>query len=263
LTVSELIPISQERFAGRAWRRPESYAFAATSNLLPVVASELPQLVPQYPLCFARIGESLQLMAMTAVHPGTNLFVTPDGQWLANYVPLALRVYPFRFARVDGGDNDQRMLCFDNGRGLLTEGDEGEPFYTADGELAEIVQRNVELLTQIEQNRLATQAAVDLLDAAGVIKPWALQVQINGVQQPVDGLLRVDEAALNAVAMKKFVALRDGGALALAYGQMFSMNQLGMLRAAAMTQAQLRNRAEAAEAEKVAATFKSEILRFH
>ncbi len=86
---------------GKAWRRYPDYAFAAGQNLvlLLLVAAELAQVVPAMLLGFVQIGESFQLMAVTALRPGANLFAAPDGQWLGAYVPAALRGYLFRLVK--------------------------------------------------------------------------------------------------------------------------------------------------------------------
>ena len=46
---------------------------------------------------------------------------------------------------------------------------------------------------------------------------------------PVEGLFSVDEAALNKLDDEDFLALRKAGGLAIAYAQLFSMNQLAVL----------------------------------
>jgi hypothetical protein len=56
----------------------------------------------------------------------------------------------------------------------------------------------------------------------------------------VNGLYRIDEAALNALGNKAFLALRRSGALPVAYAQLLSMNQMGVLQRLLQIQAKLR-----------------------
>ena len=65
----------------------------------------------------------------------------------------------------------------------------------------------------------------------------------------MEGLYRVDEAALNALPDETLLTLRKTGALPLAYAQLFSMNQLAMLPKAARMQAQIKEQLEAKAAK--------------
>jgi len=71
----QLTAISAEKFSGKAWRRYNGYAFAARENLISLVIAELAKAVPAMPLGFVQIGGGFQLVAITAIEPGVNLFV--------------------------------------------------------------------------------------------------------------------------------------------------------------------------------------------
>ena len=62
---------------------------------------------------------------------------------------------------------------------------------------------------------------------------------------PVEGLYRIDEAALNALPDDAFMPLRKTGALPLAYAQLLSMNQLALLPKAAEVQARIKGQLQA------------------
>ena len=98
----------------------------------------------------------------------------------------------------------------------------------------------LELLSQVERSRMATQAAVDALAAAGLIQPWPLNIQQGEQNVPVTGLYRIDEAALNALENEAFLTLRRSGALLVAYAQLLSMNQLAVLQRLIQIQAKLK-----------------------
>jgi hypothetical protein len=105
----------------------------------------------------------------------------------------------------------------------------------------------LDFVSQIERSRVATQAAVDALQAAGLIQPWPLKLQQGDQMRPVEGIHRADEAALNALSDEAFVLLRKAGALPLAYAQLLSMNQLAMLQKSFDVQAKLREQQKAQE----------------
>jgi len=127
----ELTVISKEIFSGKAWRRYTGYAFAAGETLIPLVVAELAQAVPAMPLGFVQSGKGFQLVAVTSLQPGGNLFVAPDGRWLGAYVPAALRGYPFRLVKPQ--DRADSVLCIDEASGLVVEGGQGETFFDEDG----------------------------------------------------------------------------------------------------------------------------------
>ena len=154
-----------------------------------------------------------------------NLFVAPNGRWLGRYVPAALRSHPFRLARTE----DERLaLCIDEDSGLLGA-EEVEPFFDAGGEVAAPLKQVMDFLTQVETNRVTTQGVCDRLQAHGLIQPWPVKVQGADGERTLEGLFRIDEAALNALPAEALVELRDAGALSLAYCQLLSMQQLSLL----------------------------------
>jgi hypothetical protein len=146
-------------------------------------------------------------------------------------------------------DRDEKVLCFDNGEGLLCDVGQGEPFFDGDG-LGKAAQEMLNLLSQTEASRVLTQRLVDALQAAELIHPWALNVKQGEQTIPVEGIYRIDEAALNALPDEAYLTLRKTGALPLAYAQLFSMNQLAMLPKAAEVQARIKGQLQAQAASQ-------------
>ncbi len=240
--MTKLTAISKDTFADKAWLRTTGYGFAAGLATIPVVAAELPTLVPAMPLGFVRDGNRFDLVAICSLAPAANLYVAPDGRWLGGYVPALLRSYPFRLARVQGRDDS--ILCIDED--AITGTGQGVPFFDASGEPAPALKDILNLLTQIERSGIATQAAIAALDSAGLIQPWPLRLQ-QGSQPAamVDGLFRIDEAAMNALCEESFLKLRGNGAFAIAYAQLLSMHQLSLLQRLDQVQTELKAQAEA------------------
>lgn len=225
----QLAAISFERHGQQGLRTNDTYyRFAEQDSLIPVVAAELPSLLPNLPLAFLPAGAGYVLVALTSLLPGKNLCVAPTtGQWLGDYVPAALRAWPFRMLSPEAAANP--VLCIDEDCGLLVPQAQGTDFFDSTGKPQAFVQQMADFLAHIEASRAATQVAVDALQAAAVIHPWPLQTEKDGEVRPVDGLFRVDEAALNALDAAALKILGDKGALAIAYAQLFSMHQLAAL----------------------------------
>ena len=117
---------------------------------------------------------------------------------------------------------------------------QGEAFFGEDGQPGKALKGMLDLLSQVERSRMATQAAVDALAAAKLVQPWLLNIKRGEQNIPVNGLYRIDEAALNALKNKAFLPLRQSGALPVAYAQLLSMNQLSVLQRLLQIQAKLR-----------------------
>lgn len=236
--MSQFTAVTPQQFANKAWQRHTSYAFAAKANVIPVVAEELANLAPALPLGFVQINASFELVAITSLLPGNNLFVAPNGDWLGRYIPAALRGYPFRVVKAEG--KDESILCIDESSGLVVESGLGEAFFDGAGRPAQALNDMLNFISRVEKNRVVTQAAVDVLQAADLIQHWPLTMQNGDRTVAVEGLYRIDEAMLNAIPSNEFLSLRTAGCLPLAYAQLLSMNQLAMLQMAGDVQERLR-----------------------
>ncbi|MBK5969011.1 MULTISPECIES: SapC family protein [Thiorhodovibrio] len=234
--MTQFVPISAEQHASLRWRRYTSYGFAQQTHLAAVVGAELPKAAMSLPIALiprsgATGGQSedkpgYMFVALLGLEPSVNLFVAPDGRWLGRYIPAALRGHPFRLAQAG---EDKLALCVDQDSGLIGE-DGDEPFFDQNNEVAEPVKQVMEFLTQIERNRTATLGICDRLQAQGLIQPWPVKLQgADGGERTLEGLFRIDEAALNALSAEGLAELRDAGALSLAYCQLLSMQQLSLL----------------------------------
>jgi len=221
--MNDLIPVSRERHGERKWTRFKDFSFASRMTRVPITGRELVEAAMAMPLAFTETSGRYSLVAMLSVVPDKNMLVGPAGQWLGAHIPLVLRGYPFRMRR----QGDNLALCVDEA-GLQPVGSfEGERFFDKDGNPSPETKAMNDYLAPIEANLLATDQAVSLLARAGVLKPWGLTVNTEtAVDQKVEGLHIVSEAALNALDDDAFLKLRKGSALPIAYAQLFSMKAL-------------------------------------
>jgi len=218
--------VSREAFADKRWKGPADFRFAAGLIVVPVSIGEMAHLGAALPLGVVDEGASARLVAVLGFPPTGNLLVDSGGRWLApGAVPALLRFYPFRLAALEG--SPQKALAVDVESGLV--GGEGEPFFDGSGEPSEKVLAVAKALTRLDAELEATARAVGALKEAGVLRPWAVQVRLAEGEVPVEGLFRVDEAALQEVEDRVFLELRRAGALGAAYGQLFSLPRMGAL----------------------------------
>jgi len=228
--VPRWVPLSNKRHGRSRFRPAISYTFARGEVLVAVCLTELARVVPAFPLVFARRTEdTFTVCALMGLEPGVNLFVDPQsGRWLADYLPAALRAYPFRFLTAEG----KQVLCVDEESGMLHDEQEGELLFDADGKPTPFLSRYAQFLQQLTVDEQRTHQACAALHAAGLMAPWTLTVRTDHGDRTLADLFQVDDNRLNAVDGETLRRLRDGGALGLAYAQRFSawhVHKLGAL----------------------------------
>jgi hypothetical protein len=235
----KIVPVDPKRHAGKGWRRPIGYDFAAGDSLVPLGGSEFARAASAMPIGFVERSGRYTPVALTAVTKGSNVFVGPTGQWLGSYVPAVLRCYPFSLVRFEG--SELATLCIDEDSGLIVDdaGENAEKFFEPDGSPSAATNVITAFLRQIEHDKTITDLATAALAEAGVIKPWPLTVPVGKQQVTVSGLCRVDESALNALDDETFLKLRKASALVVAHGQLMSMNQVSVLSRLAFIQQQM------------------------
>ncbi|WP_290650316.1 SapC family protein [Aquisalimonas sp.] len=252
-----VVALSSKDHAGKRLRPHQGYEFARGETVMPVSAAELPQLVARLPIGFLDSGRNgLRPMALLGIDTRTNLLVAPDGRWLQDYVPAAIRRYPFILMR-RSGDGDMGVAV-DMDSELLADTD-GERLFTDDGEASEHFSRIVDLLRQFEGGMRATARACRRLSEAGLLADWSPTVEVAGKHWRLNGMQRVDEQALNGLDNDAFVALRDDNAVALAYAQLLSMAQLPRL----VRLAQARARQQGPDGKRRNRSRSDEEIRFN
>jgi hypothetical protein len=210
------------------WTRFKDYRHAAQDALVPVMAAELVNLVPVYPLCFSvnPSDNTYQFVAVLSLQAGLNLFLDSNLHWQAPYVPAHYRSYPFNLLP---DNNGQLTLCYDGASDLVqTPAQPGQVrLLNKAGEISDELKQVVSFLTQCQQNRQLTQAMVNQLAEHNLIQPWDLKSRgLDDDPKPVKGLYHIHEPALKDLAPKYLSALVKSGALALAYAQLLSETRL-------------------------------------
>ncbi len=221
----KFVPITKTHFAEKQWQRVTNYTHAANDTICPLVVQELPKVQLSLPIAFAYINEQPTLVAVQGIKPNKNILVDNSGKWIGKDIPAAYRGYPFLLANTEDG---QQVLCFDEESGLLTEKDD-EAFFGEDGEVAEAVKGVMTFLTNVQNNRTSTLNICTVLHDNNLIQPWPIKLKTDDGEVPVEGLFRIDEAALNALDKDVFEDIRQAGALPLIYCQLLSMQHLPAL----------------------------------
>ncbi|MFT4812826.1 MAG: hypothetical protein ACI9WR_000123 [Paracoccaceae bacterium] len=213
------------------WLARSGYNFAKGQQVSPVFLAELGKLLPQYALGFIKNEDGFQAVVLTGLGEERNVYLGADGLWLSQYVPAKLRGYPF--ALIDRGDGE-KVLCIEETH--LLENQEAEhlnslPLFDEKSELTHEAAKLLNFLNFCEHNRVLTDTACLKLADAGLIEPWVIEL-IRGEEEvptEVRGVYRINEELLNTLDAQVIGVLREGGALSLAYAQLFSMSQIEQL----------------------------------
>jgi hypothetical protein len=223
----KLIPITPEIHSNKYWQRYTSYSFASSTQYAPLLLAELPRAMQAMPVAFAQEQGRMYLVGVLGISQGENLFVNQKGKWMGAYVPSSFRSYPFKLGKVE--QNKKMVLCIDEESGLISD-EQGEPFFDPNGTLATPTRKVMEFLKKVEQNRSVTQRAVDALAQAEVLSPWQPKIKVGDAERHLPGMLRLDEDKLSSLDNQEFINLRKAGALRIAYAQLFSMGNIGVLK---------------------------------
>lgn len=222
-------PVTPERHAGRRWRPSSSYSWAAREVLVPLSGAEMSRAAAHMPIAFIKPKDAFLPAAVLGLERDVSLYVASDGRWLAGYVPALLRSRPFAVLPLEDG---RKILCVDEEAGRVAAAEEAadaQPFFGADGKLAPGLQQFLNFLSALDANRDLTAKACLALEQQKLIVPWDIKLQTDAGVQNIEGLHRVDEAALIALADEDFLEQRRCGALVLAYAQLLSMGQMPAL----------------------------------
>ncbi|UDL03827.1 SapC family protein [Marinobacter sp. CA1] len=210
--------------------RPSNTAYALEQAVVPVVAEEVPRVLPTMPLAFvnAPSGQGFELVALQALQPGMNVYVHTDGRWIGGYKPAWYRAHPFRLIPDESGS--RRVVCVDEEAEAFENeaGPDTPTLFGPDGEPTEKTRHLVNFLEQLEKGKEVTHAAVALLAEQGLIVPWEISARKakGETGYDVQGLYHIDEAALKALEPERVVKLLRSGALSIAFSQLLSEHRL-------------------------------------
>lgn len=220
--MSEYKAITRTEFANLTWQRLSSYNFAAKDAVVQLVVKEMPRICTAVPIAFIPHEQSFVPVAVQGLRPEQNLFVRPDGHWIAPYVPAYYRAYPFKLASTDA---NQLVLCIDMESGLVGEG-YSEYFFDEQGELTKTLIDILKFQQEVYANREATQRICAVLQQNQLIEPWPITVANANDETEVQGLYRINEEKFNSLDIDALYDLQQAGALPVIYCQLISMQHI-------------------------------------
>lgn len=204
------------------WRvSPEKiYAKAAGLRLLPVVLSELPKLIVDFPIVISKHAETGQFMlsALLGFYDNDCLFVE-ENSWQSVYVPLQLQRQPFFLATHEGSDLHASVML-DSAHPALVKstGHEqyasSDPIFVETGEASERLTEATLAMQQIMVGEPDTQQFLKTLVEHELIEPMQLQICFESNDEvTLNGLYTINETNVSVLSDEVFLQLRQLGYL--------------------------------------------------
>ncbi len=231
--MSKLIPVSRKTHAGLRWSRPANCLFAAGDHLMPLGLKEMQRAAMGLPAGFIHLRDKYLLVAIQGLRNGENLVADASGNWLAAHLPDAYQGYPFHMARID---QDRYQLCIREEPEFVREAGDVPPgadswrqFFDAEGNLEKLLEELIEKMRQHAADLAAAERAAAKLAELGLLMDWEIAVGDEEAPQPVKGLYTIDQGRLAELDGESLIAMRDSGALYLAYTQLLSGHHMSAL----------------------------------
>ena len=220
-----VVALNDQTHANLKLRPAASFAYAARTNSVPLLASEFFDAAREYPIVFARAETGPVSAALLGLRESENLYVDGAGKWDARYVPAFVRRYPF----VPGkGAQGELLVCIDEASSCF-DVREGEALF-ADGKPTAKLENAIKFLTEFHQATAVTEALGRRLEELGLLRQADSLAQLNdGSQFRLNGLNVVDEAKLRVLDRDTVQELFTNGSLAAIHAHLMSLGNLGAL----------------------------------
>jgi len=183
-----------------------NFSHVQSEQFVPINMHEFPAAGICFPLFFIKNKNNGQLLpiALFSLAQNENFYYSPQG-WLASYVPLAMRTWPFSLVVTDP-EKKQWQVAADTKSTYLSE-TEGEPLFTS-GKPSKLFDTITKELINDSQQKLATKEFISLLTEYNLIKAIKFELGFfQGEKRQVDGIYAINEDVLNNLKPEQVQAL--------------------------------------------------------
>lgn len=171
-------------------------AQVANERIVPVVISEFPKLVIEYPIVFTKHEETGRFVcvAVLGFDPKENLF-WQNGAWTGIYTPLNVLRQPFFI----GYDEGRSVICIDEQAACVTR-EQGSAMFDAQGDETAYLKDVKRMLSDLLAEERATKTFIETLVELDLLISMPIEVTFgNGDKRSVKGLYTIDEKKLNSL----------------------------------------------------------------
>ncbi|MDB2373520.1 SapC family protein [Psychrosphaera haliotis] len=197
-------------------------------HALGLVVQEFANAASEFPVVFLKDNSADKYfpVAMLGIEQNTNVFVTEDNRWDANYMPARythkpLSVIPHK------DDKNKFAIAIDLESPLVEE--EGLPLFDDEGKETEHLEKRKQALMSYIEHEQITLAFIEALERFELIQPKNLKVNLKGKELNLNGIFMVDEKKLSELSDENYLELRKKGYIAAIYAHLSSVNQINKL----------------------------------
>ncbi|MDA1300832.1 MAG: SapC family protein [Proteobacteria bacterium] len=202
-----------------------NFSFARDTNSVILAGVEFSEAAKDYPIVFAKSGDSIVPVALLGLRNSENLFIQDDGSWDARYIPAFVRRYPFVLAAA-GENSQQRVVCIDESYPGISE-QEGQALFEGDEPMA-LLKQAIGFLEEYQKQYVRTETFLRRLQALDLLVSLNAKVDlVDGQQFSMSGLLVVDEKKLLNLDDAKAIEFFRSGELSWVYCHLMSLGCLG------------------------------------
>ncbi|MFT5175331.1 MAG: hypothetical protein ACI8W7_003521 [Gammaproteobacteria bacterium] len=181
LFYEQATPLSKERHAKWAVELGRNYAFARSTNSVPLTRVEFARAAKEYPIVFAGPEAEPFPLVILGLADRQNLFIAADGGWSGDYVPAFVRRYPFVFTSLDDGQTF--TLCVDEAFSGCNEDGRGEQLFDDKGNTTRYLDNVLAFLREYQAEHLRTQAFARRMATLELLEPVQANVEMTSGQK--------------------------------------------------------------------------------
>jgi len=204
LFYQNIVALDRKKHHDLTLTTPINLDFAANTNFIPILLSELSEVAQELPVLFVPIGENeYALAAITGVQAQSNLLIQ-EGSWRGRYIPAFLRRYPF-ITLANPGDTSQFTIAIDEqaaclqGKKGASSGSQTHAIFEKD-QPSKKLQELIPFLQKFHQDNQQTYAFCKRLQELNLLSKFDLGVQDRfGKKYQVAGGWLIDEDALKTL----------------------------------------------------------------
>jgi SapC len=202
------------------------FGFAKVGHAVPLTVGEFPAASSTGPIIF--VGDEKLPISVMGLNAGENMFLRADGLFDPGiYIPAYIRRYPFIFANDDAAK--QMVLCIDRAAEFIVETGYDMPFFEADGQPSTYTKGCIEFCNNFELERQRTANFVQILQELDLLETKTATYNAMNPDgtlaepQKIADYFGVSEEKLLKLPTKKYMELRDNGALPQIHAHLVSL----------------------------------------
>jgi len=204
-------------------------AFGDAVNQLRIFPTEYEEVQRAYPIFFRQGAEASRIsVALLGLDRDENLFLG-EGGWTANYVPAIQQRGPFSIGMQPGARDPEPMIHVDLDDPRIGR-DEGEPLFLPHGGNTPYLDHIARILRAIHEGLAIEQAMVAAFEAAGLIEPVAVEIELDeSSRYTLPDLFTLSQDRLAALDGEALARLNAAGFLRLAFLIVASLGNVSRL----------------------------------